>query len=463
MPDGSDLTPTALADHAAERAVLAACFIDAEATLPAVRGILTAEDFHRPGHALVWQAVLAAADAGGVDVVTVAAELRRMQRLNSVGGPQFLGELTDEIPTTVHAALHARLVKDAAVRRRLVAALSEAHHDVIAAASAEEALSRVNARVAAAGEGAAEEEDDSLVTTAEELFVDLERAGEGQASGVSTGMPDVDAVLGGYFGGDLVLLGADNGRGKTAWALQGVRSVAEAGCEALVFSYEMPKKRVLHRLAQHVSGVGEMEVRAGRITAQQMTDHGRAIGAASALPVKVLVKGFTVEMIVAKVRAAYARAKARGSRLGLVVVDYLQIIPPTPRVDDPRNVEARIARITRTLKQLAMDCDVPVIVLAQFNRDGNKASEPTMHDFKYSGAAESDADVVVLLHAANADSPERVAIVPKNRGGEPGARVALRWAGRFQWFHSPAAEAAAESAHRPHYADLDDDGAEAFT
>lgn len=445
MPDGpdrSDVSP--LVDHEAERAVLASCFLDPDTALPEVRGILTEEDFHDPRHATVWHAILDAEAAGGaVDYVTVGAALRRMQRLNAVGGVQYLASLTDEIPTTAHVGMHARLVRDVAVRRRLVAALAAAGREALTAASADEAVTLTRARIDRVGSEVATEDDDcSLMSAAEEVFTDLERAGSGQSVGVSTGVDDLDAELGGYFGGDLVILGADNGVGKTALALQGVRSVAKAGDEVNVFSFEMPKKRLLNRLAQHHSGVGEQQVRTGHLTGDEMARHGSAVSRASQLPVKVYFRGITIETIVSKVRANAAKAKREGRRVALVVVDYLQIVPPTPRVDDPRDVEGRLSRMTGALKQLAMECDLTVLLLSQFNRTGNKSNEPTLHDFKGSGAIESDADVAIILHVAG----DRVAIIPKNRGGEPGGRVPLRWSGQYQWLHSPAADARAADA-----------------
>lgn len=445
MPDGSnrsDVSP--LVDHEAERAVLASCFLDPDTALPEVRGILTEEDFHDPRHATVWHAILDAEAAGvAVDYVTVGAALRRMQRLNAVGGVQYLAGLTDEIPTTAHVGMHARLVRDVAVRRRLAAALVAAERELHLAASADEAVTRIRARLDKIGAEAATEDDCSLHGAAEALFIDIERAGSGQAVGVSTGVADLDAEIGGYFGGDLVILGADNGRGKTALALQGVRAVAEAGHEVNVFSFEMPAKRLLHRLGQHFSGVGEQQIRTGQITADEMALHGSAVSRASLLPVKVYSRGFTIEAIVAKVRANAAKAKREGRRVALVVVDYLQIIPPTPRVDDPRDVEGRLSRMTSALKQLVMEVDATGLLLSQFNRTGNKSAEPTLHDFKGSGAIESDADVAMILHATDDRTDDRVGIIPKNRGGKPGGRVPLLWSGQYQWLHSPAADARA--------------------
>lgn len=450
MPDGSDRseTPSLLVDLDAERAVLASCFLDPATALPAARSILDAEDFHDPRHATVWRAVLAAEAAGGaVDYITVAAELRRMQRLNTVGGPQFLAGLNDTIPTTAHVEMHARLVRDVAVRRRLAAALVAAERELHTAASADEAVTRIRACLDKIGAEVAQEDDCSLLGAAEALFIDIERAGSGQAVGVSTGIADLDAEIGGYFGGDLVILGADNGRGKTALALQGVRAVAAAGHEVNVFSYEMPSKRLLHRLGQHFSGVGEQQIRTARLTSDEMTLHGNEVGRASHLPVKVYgSRGGHIEGVIARVRANVAKAKREGRRVALVVLDYLQIIPSTPRVDDPKHGEAaRLSRVTRLLKQLATECDLTVLLLSQFNRTGNKSAEPTLHDFKGSGAIESDADVAMILHAADDRTDDRVAIIPKNRGGKPSGRVPLRWSGQYQWLHSPAAEAREES------------------
>lgn len=441
MPDGhvpaSSALASRLSDLDAERAVLASGFLDS-VTVSAARAIVAPDDFEDPKHALVWEVMLEVVDAGSpIDFITVGDGLRRRARLNSVGGVQWLAELSDTIPTTAHVESHARIVRDLSLRRRLHDALVQASAVLLDSASAEEALTRIRAEIDRVERSVPSTDDGNLIVAADRLFAAMERAGEGQGTGIATGVDDLDAEIGGYFPGDLIFLGADPSRGKTAMALQAVRRCAEAGRESLVFSYEMQRTRVLHRLAQHLCGVGEQQVRTGRLTAQSLQDYGRAVGESAALPVRVFDRGATIEEVVARVRARCAKA-----RVGLVVVDYLQIMTATPKVDDPMREVARLTRLTKALKALAIECDVPVLVLSQFNRTGNKAKEPTIHDFKGSGSIESDADAVLMLHAENDTTDERIVIVGKNRAGVRAGRVTLRWNGAHQWLHSPEAESA---------------------
>lgn len=430
-----------LTDLPAERAVLAAALLDPD-TILVTRDIVTSDDFDDPRHAALWEALDAISRRGGqVDYVTISAELRRVGKLNAVGGVRWVAEITDEIPTVAHVEEHALIVRDASVRRRIATVLAHGAGSLLAASSAEEALARLRAELDRVG-ARLPTDDGSLSAAAVQLFEGMEAAAEGRVVGAQTGIRAVDDQIAGFFAGDLVVVAADQSLGKTAFALQCVRAVAESGRAALVFSYEMPRTRVLHRLAQHRCGIGEQRVRAGQLGAAEMNTYGRAVSEASALPVFVFEQ-FPIERVAAKVRAMCARRE-----VGLVVVDYLQIITPSD-VDAREKDYARITRCSRELKRMGMECRVPVMAVSQFNRGGNKADEPTMHDLKGSGAIESDADTILMIHAPNEDSDERVVIVPKNRAGERWHRITTRWNGPHQWFHDDSRASASHAAPDP--------------
>lgn len=428
----------------AERAVLAAALMDPrgrDAVVARARGTITAEDFGDPRAATLWSAIVATADAGrGADIATVHAELVRMRRSNAVP----LEWIRDVLASTAHpehVEAHAAIVRDAAVRRDLASVVAGAPDVVVGARSAEEALARLRAELDRVG-ARLPTDDGSLSAAAVQLFEGMEAAAEGRVVGAQTGIRAVDDQIAGFFAGDLVVVAADQSRGKTAFALQCVRAVAESGRAALVFSYEMPRTRVLHRLAQHRCGIGEQRVRAGQLGAVEINTYGRAVSEASALPVFVFEQ-FPIERVAAKVRAMCARRE-----VGLVVVDYLQIITPSD-VDAREKDYARITRCSRELKRMGMECRVPVMAVSQFNRGGNKADEPTMHDLKGSGAIESDADTILMIHAPDEDSDERVVIVPKNRAGERWHRITTRWNGPHQWFHDAEFASASHAAPDP--------------
>lgn len=427
-----DLTP-----QEAEHALVAEAILDARgehAVIARCRALVSPEDFGDPKAEAVWRAMLAIVDRGErVDFATLGRELRRLNTWHAAG-PQFVSELCLRFKSRVeHCEDHARIVRDASLRRALASVMRGGIDVVMGAHSAEEAIARIRSEVDRIGERVVVDEGD-LTFAAVELFADMEAAAEGRVRGAQTGIASVDAAIGGAFAGDMVVVAADQSRGKTAFALQWARHVAESGDAALIFSYEMPRKRVLHRLAQQRCGLGEQRVRAGQLSAFEMNAYGRATTEAAQLPVMVFEQ-LPVEQIGAKVRAIAARR-----RVGLVVVDYLQILTPSERIDDRATDYARITRHSRELKRIAMTAGVPVVVVSQFNRGGNKAAEPTMHDLRGSGAIESDADTILLLHAESEDTNDRVLLVPKNRAGERFHRLPLRWDGPRQSLRDGDAE-----------------------
>jgi len=436
----------------AERAVLAAALLDPrgrDAVVPRVRALLAPSDFGDPRAATLWEAILATTDAGrGADIATVHAELVRMRRTNAVA-MDWIHELIASPAHTEHVEHHAAIVRDASVRRELATIVAGASGVVVSARSAEEALARLRAEFDRVG-ARLPLDDGSLAGAAEEVFEGMEAAAEGRTVGARTGLRALDEQIAGFFGGDLVVIAADQSRGKTALALQCVRTVAEEGRAALVFSYEMPRTRVLHRIAQHLSGIGEQRVRAGQLDAREVNAYGRAVAETAQLPVYVFEQ-FTIERLSAKVRAFCARRA-----VGVVVVDYLQIVTPSD-VDAREKDYARITRYSRELKRLAMECRVPIIAVSQFNRGGNKAEEPTMHDLKGSGAIESDADTILLIHAPDEASDARDVIVPKNRAGDRWHRIATRWDGPRQWFRDVDAAPFYDAVPAAHH-HVDDDG-----
>ena len=413
-------------DPAAERAVLAAVLLDAsgaEGALWRARAIVRAEDFADPRHGLLWECVCEVGDRGEpIDIYTLSAALRRRERLNTVGGVAYLGELTDQIPTLAHVEAHAKIVADAAVVRRTLDAARALVMRGARGASRGELLGAAREVL----EAASSEEDAGLLPL--DLGLEEEEArfaATGTPEGlVSTGLASVDeALAGGLWAGQLVVIGARPAVGKSALALLMACEISARTGQAVVFaSLEMPRRDLAMRAAAlRVAAQGEpidlMAIRTRRLSEDDAIRYQRALHDLRGLP---LLLSDRSSVTVTQIRAMALRAKARAGHVAAVFVDYLQLLTPeTPR----DNREREVAEASRALKALAGELRCPVVALSQLNR---KATErrPTLADLRESGAIEQDADVVGLLHQ---DERGRMLLVEKQRNGVAPQEVRLGW------------------------------------
>lgn len=418
-------------DPAAERAVLAAVLLDAsgaEGALWRARAILRAEDFAEHRHGLLWEVLCEVGDRGeALDIYTVSAALRRRERLNSVGGVQYLGELTDEIPTIAHVEAHANIVADAASVRRTM----EAARAVVIRGARGASRGELLGAAREVMEAAASEEDAGLLPIdvgLEEEEARLISTGtpEGLVSTglVSTGLASVDeALAGGLWAGQLVVIGARPAVGKSALALLVACEVAASTGEPVVYaSLEMPRRDLAMRAAAlRVAAKGEpvdlMAIRTRRLSEEAALRYQRALHDLRGLP---LLLSDRASVTVTQIRAMALRAKARAGHVAAVFVDYLQLLTPETARDSR---EREVAEASRALKALAGELRCPVVALSQLNR---KATErkPTLADLRESGAIEQDADVVLLLHQKDGG---RVLLVEKQRNGVAPQEVRLGW------------------------------------
>jgi replicative DNA helicase len=429
-------------DLEAERAVLAAVLLDArgeEGVLWRVRALVRSADFSDPRHALVFEAMCTVGDRGeDIDITTMAAELRRRERLNTVGGAQALGDLTDEIPTLAHVESHARLVADAARVRRSIDAARQLIVRAARGARSEELLGSARAVMDAAS---ADAEADLLPLDAGLEEEVARMASTGTPAGLTpTGLASVDAALaGGLWAGQLVVLGARPAVGKSALALLWACEAAARGEGVVVFvSLEMPRRDLAMRCAALWCAadpakppVDLMAVRERKLSTGDAQRYARALDDLRGLPLLLCDRP---SVTVVQVRAMALRAKARAGRVALVVVDYLQLLRPETARDSR---EREVAEASRALKALAGELGCPVVALSQLNR---KATErkPTLADLRESGAIEQDADVVILLHR---DEDGVAAHIEKQRNGVAPTEVRLGWC-------APAARFT-EAAQRP--------------
>ncbi|WP_199043190.1 replicative DNA helicase [Glycomyces salinus] len=414
------------ADLAAEQSVLGGMLMSADAIADVVE-TLTAGDFYKPIHGTIFETVRTKFNSGEpADAVTVAAALADAGQLEKVGGGPYLHTLLDAVPTAANAGYYARIVKNKAIQRRLI----EAGAQVVQYGY---------------GAGAGGRDLDEILVLAEKTVLDALDTGTGGAPvpvadyltgvldsleadqidpGLSTGLADLDKLLGGLRPGQLVVIAARPAMGKSILAADFARHASlHLGIPTLLCSLEMSGEELAGRLICAEAG-GNLGWFTG--TAQIPDDQiGRTVTAATKLADAPLFIDAATDTTITRLRSKARRLAAQhrdSGGLGLVVVDYLQLMPTS---GGPESREREIAEISRGLKLLAKDLACPVVALSQLNRnvEGRQDKRPLLSDLRESGAIEQDSDVVLLLHREDyyeADSPRQGEIdinVAKNRGG----------------------------------------------
>ena len=452
MPEDEGRLPH---DPAAERAVLAAVLVD-RGQLDGVREVLKPKDFLDVRHQRIFETLCAlddAPDGRKIDLVTVRAQLERSGQLAAAGGGAYLSELFDGVAVSSNAADYARLVHDRSLGRQLKRFGSRVAHEAAHGApeeiiaSAEKDLFAIAEGSFASGPVRITEEIDRIVAESDQPRKDY--------SGIRTDLHDLDELMGGLRKSDLVLVGARPGEGKTSLALNIALAAGRARKVVLIFSLEMPLRQIAIRLLFSQARVDARQLsRPG-----MLSDRDRKL-LRNALPV---LADMPLHVDDSNVTPVELRSKARQLRrehgLDLIVVDYLQLMrgaePGTRRFEN-RNLE--IAEISRSLKALAKELDVPVLALSQLSRAPEKRDfpQPQLSDLRESGALEQDADIVLLIHrerrkqggkpeegaVADREPPVRRIVVAKNRNGPTGS-VKLAWLDRYTRFETLADEAAA--------------------
>jgi len=415
-------------DVAAEASVLGAMMLDAR-VIDEVTEVVTGQDFYRPAHESIFEAILDARRHGDrPDMLVVAARLGA--ELHRMGGAAYLHTVVTNTPVTANAAFYARRVADMALKRRLADAgtkiRQQAYSDEIDAATAAEDARRTvdeaaQAQVAAeAGVGAAE--------LLEETIEALERAAD---EGLSTGWSDLDEHVNGLRPGQLWLIGARPSVGKSVIAANLAAAVCKTGIGVHFASLEMTRAEVMNRILSAQASVALDRLMAHRLDDSDWDRIAQRAAEVGAWPLWV---DETESQSLLHLRSR-ARTTSRRTRLGLVIVDYLQLMSPRDR---RVNREQQVGELSEGLKSMAKELAVPVVALAQLNRGPMERHDkrPLISDLRESGRLEADADGVLLLHRqdlVDRDSMtgELEVHVAKNRNGRAGATVTLMFQGHY--------------------------------
>lgn len=413
-------------DHDAERSVLGAAMLDPKA-LDDVVSSLRPEDFHDRRHREAFAAIRTlAAQSAPVDEVTVGGAVSFADKGN------YLAQLTEEVPSTVNTGAYVRMVRDMRVRRDIIAAAQRAALEAVESGDTPQVIAdRASAAIASAAAAQSEEIATSVRDLLRAETKRLERAQRGEVDrGLQTGFPDLDERLGGLHKSNLVIVAGRPAMGKTALATQMAANAAERGAKTLLFSLEMSQTEVTQRLLSTSAQVDLNRIRYGKLIE---ADWVRAFNAAQRLHPLAFAISTKADLTILQLRSLTRRWKAQNGGLDLVLVDYLQLMSG----EDARDQREReVAKISRGLKALAMELQIPIVALAQLSRacEARENKRPRLSDLRESGGIEQDADAVLFVYRDDyydpgTDTPGVAEIIlAKNRNGQSGGEpIRLKW------------------------------------
>lgn len=410
----------------AEQSVLGALLIEPD-VLYKVSRFLRPEDFYIEGHRLIYKAYLELDEAGIVpDLLTVTDKLRQQGNLEKIGGATYVASLPGMVPTSANAENHARIIEEKSLLRSIISIANrvagmgyegedEAERLID---EAERMLLELGTRRSSAGFS----QVDRILVDIFKIIEDRFR-NKGKITGVLTGFTDLDKICCGLQSGDLIIVAGRPAMGKTAFGLTVAHQVALNGkVPTAVFSMEMSKAQLVQRVLCAESMVDMQKVRSGNLNEMDWNKLTESAAKLAGIPLFIDDSpGLTVRQLRAKAR----RLKAEKG-LGLIIIDYLQLMQGSSRTE---NRQQEIADISRSLKAMAKDLEVPVMALAQLSRSVEQRDKkrPIMSDLRESGSLEQDADVVMFIYREeyyNADSEKRgiaEIIVAKQRNGPTGS------------------------------------------
>ena len=427
----------------AEQSVLGGLLLDNK-SWPAVEERVSDEDFYRRSHQTLFAAIRSLLQQGHpADVLTVAERLKLEKKIDEIGGEVYLFELAKNTPSAFNVAAYADIVRERSVLRQLISVSNEIAGDAFNPPSGQSMVDlldvaerKIFSIAEQSSRGAGPQNIKSLLTEAVDRIDHLYRS-ESALIGVSTGYHDLDEMTSGLQASDLIIIAGRPSMGKTAFAMNLVEHAAVHEKRAvLVFSMEMSGSSLAMRLMSSLGKIDQHKVRTGKLEEHDWENLTEALGKLSEAPIFI---DDTPALSPAEVRSR-ARRVAREHNLGMIVVDYLQLMQ-MPGYSDNRTLE--ISTISRSLKALAKELNVPVIALSQLNRGLEQRADkrPIMSDLRESGAIEQDADLIAFIYrdeVYNEDTRDKgiaEIIIAKQRNG-PIGRVRLTFRGQFTRFEN---------------------------
>ncbi|MEU2724026.1 replicative DNA helicase [Streptomyces smyrnaeus] len=431
-------------DLDAERCTLKGMILAKRAISAAVEAV-EADDFYRPAHASLFRAITDLYTRNEpVDQVTLANYLRELGILGQVGGPSYIGEILSAGTTPANTGYYAEIVRDCAVRRRIVeAGIRITQIGFSGEGEASEAHDAAQAELAAVTTIREEADCALLGDDLHEVAAELEQlAAEGRSMGVPTGFADLDTLLHGLHPGQMVIIAGRPGLGKSTLGVDMLRSCSiRNGRPAAMFSLEMSRRGVQHRIISAEARIGLHKMRGGKMADQDWAAFANTLTKLQQAPLTIEA---TPNRTLTQIKARCRQIKQQ-TGLDLVLIDYLQLVETSGR-RRAENRQQEVSELSRGIKLMAKELGVPVIVLCQLNRGPEQRTDkkPLLSDLRESGSLEQDADVVILLHREDAYDPysqragEADVIVAKHRDG-PQSTITVAFQGHYSRFVDMAA------------------------
>lgn len=407
----------------AEEAILGGILLDPEA-ISRIADLLTPEAFYINAHQEIYKAALLLHNQGKpTDLMSVMTWLNDNNLLEKVGDQSKLAQLVDTVVSTVNIDRYAILVVDKYQRRKLI----QAGHEIVnlgyeTSLELETVFDRAEQTIFGLSQTSAQSGLIPISDTLIETFQDIENRNDGTTlPGIPSNFYDLDASTGGFQRSDLIIIAGRPSMGKTSFAMGIARNIAEE-LPVAIFSLEMSKEQLVQRMLASEANIESNYLRSGRITQNQWEPLSRALGTLSELPIFI---DDSPNQTVTQMRSHLRRLQAQqGGRLGLVLIDYLQLMEGS----GSENRVQEISRITRSLKGLARELNVPVIALSQLSRsvETRNNKRPMMSDLRESGSIEQDADLIIMLYRDEYYSPNTPdrgvaeVIIVKHRNGPTG-------------------------------------------
>lgn len=425
----------------AERSVLGCILVRDSAALREARCWLSERSWYVPAHRRLWTAFEALDVAGAaLDLVTVSNILDGSGDLESVGGASYISKLMDGIPRLINLEHYCRIVRSHEIRRATIA-----HGDALMKRAVEDDIEAVlvwsTERTLDLNAGVVERADEPFEVAIGEALDDIERrANKGGPLGIETGFPDLDYMTAGFEGGDLVILAGRTSSGKTSLAVNIVRHVAfKIQKRVLYYSFEMSRQQVATRIACQEGGWDLLEIRRGKPRERDVDAMPRVFSRLRNAPLIIDTRAAPISVL-----ADRTRKRHRQQPLGLVVLDYMGLVPPERGKRESATQD--MTAVAHGCKGLAMELGVPVLALAQLSRapeggGSGKRRRPMLSDLRQSGDIENDADVVMLVYReeqgdeTKPKTGDSELIVAKQRNGPPGI-IKLYFEGRSACFKS---------------------------
>ncbi len=434
-------------NNEAEQAVLCCVLID-EYVPNEILASLSPDDFYSPAHQMIFEAMKNVyADNKPIDIITLVQELEKLGNMEAVGGINYVTSLSNVLPSAANYASYVEIVKQNKLRRKLIDLSNKVAN--VAYSGEEDAMSYAEKAIFALGEGNTRMELRPISDAASEAIERMEQVERDPLffKGIPTGFRRLDNLLNGFQSGDLIIIAARPGQGKTSIGMNFIQAAAfaerttETGkkvpISAAVFSLEMPAVQLARRMLCSVAKVDMTKANSGNLSDAEWQ---RLMLAKTKLDKSSIFVDDTSATTPVDIISKCRKLK-RERGLDIVMIDYLQLMSPSKRVE---NRQQEISDITRNLKIAAKELNVPILLLSQLSRDVEKRKEkvPVMSDLRESGAIEQDADIIMFLYRQYADSDKNVTeeerdavqlIVAKHRNGQTDT-IDLRWRGAYVSF-----------------------------